>query len=776
MTATRFLIFDNQSYVSQGESVSDHLSQYLGPRGQVSLLAVDGAAIALELKQQETEMAEATEKVELRLDHHLRAGTALKADALDRKLFAERVVEVLERVTPDAGLVASVEGAWGCGKTSLLAMVEELLSLQAKETRPVVVHFNPWLIGDRDALLRQFLASMVKAVKLTAHAKEGKRVAKELKTYSKVFDTLKFVPGAEPWVSIVKSVVESVGNASEAVFEHKTPDVEAHKDELARALRKFPSRIVVLIDDIDRLYPAEVYEMVRIVKAVGDLPNIGYLLAWDEKYVSAALDKLSVPYAAAYLDKVVQVRLSVPPLSFPQRVEQMNKGLDRLPPEARGTYFPNGDDRHASVFHHGLRELVEHPRDVVRLFDVVSAIERDLRGEIHLADLIGFAALMTKAAPVFELLRRTPQAFVGRIPGLRSEHRKPEEVVKEHAEERNAVIAKCANPKAVRELLQWLFPKTAKADDEFTFDRVVFTEGHLAHPDRLLIALQLSTRQGDVSLVQVRHFLFQPSQRKAIAAGLDEQSCTPFVSYLGAVVEALEPDVELDSEALAVALAQLVDSPPFVIRVRRRQDVWLAPAERVAENAIEEIASRMEAKAAEALVERIIGDEVGLSVAADFALDSYAMVERAPGEGKWPKASKDSQSQTLEKFVQNVEQAASSGELFEKVDPGGILRVTALLMPARCKAVYRAVQQNDPSLDKFAEAFLRRGFDSNKGQNYAMPDEPKQLKRFVAIDELKCHAAERLKDASLTYPIRAAWRALVEGRAIYGKDGSLADR
>lgn len=36
-------IFDNQSYVTQGDSVSDHLSRMLGDACQVSLLAVDGA-------------------------------------------------------------------------------------------------------------------------------------------------------------------------------------------------------------------------------------------------------------------------------------------------------------------------------------------------------------------------------------------------------------------------------------------------------------------------------------------------------------------------------------------------------------------------------------------------------------------------------------------------------------------------------------------------------------------------------------------------------------
>ena len=59
----------------------------------------------------------------------------------------------------------------------------------------------------------------------------------------------------------------------------------------------------MLIDDIDRLYPQEVFEMVRIIKAVGDLPNVGYVLALDPAYVGKSLASLNVPFADTYLDK-----------------------------------------------------------------------------------------------------------------------------------------------------------------------------------------------------------------------------------------------------------------------------------------------------------------------------------------------------------------------------------------------------------------------------------------------------------------------------------------
>lgn len=713
----------------------------------------------------------------IQLDSPLQIGAALATDTLERRSFAVRISHVLERITPDSGLVVSVEGAWGCGKTSVLAMVEELLSDEPDVSRPVVVHFNPWLVGDRDALLRQFLASIAKAVKLSDHTKDGKRVAKELKTYAKAFDVLKLIPGAEPWASIVKSVVESVGSASEAAFEYKTPDIEARKQDLERALRKFPQRIVVLIDDLDRLYPAEVYEMVRIIKAVGDLPNVGYVLAWDEKFVSAALDKLNVPFASAYLDKVVQVRLPVPPLSFVQRVAQMNEGVVRLPAEARESYFHNSEGRMGTVFHHGLCELLEHPRDVVRLFDVVASIEHGLRGEIHLADMIGLAALMTKAPPVFSLLRSTPQAFVGRRPGRPFMMEKAQDVINEFSEELDDAIALCHNSRCVRELVHCLFPLTVNKEKKFGFDRAVFTEGHLGHPDRLSVALQMSTGQVDVSLVLVRRFLFHQAERASIAAVLNERNCTAFLDYLASTVETLGHDVQLDSEPLCIALARLIETQAFLNHERGRTDVFLMSAERLAHRAIGAVCRRMEPEAAAALCEVLICDGDALSIAAIVAMESYVNEEKnGVDDGSAVRASSDSKERVLGVFGQNLKDAAATGSLFNKVCFARIVSFASRLVPGRCKSVFEAMQTQDPTLDHFVLAMMEGGFDSFKGQIYEVPKEVERVEKFVSMSLLRTLAARRLEDAALTFPARSAWKAVAEGKAFYGIDGSTAMR
>jgi len=722
-------------------------------------------------RSEEILMEKAGKLAELRLDRPLQSGAALDSDSLDRRTFASRVTEVLRHISCKAGLVVSVEGAWGSGKTSVLAMVEDLL--KDEDEPPVIVHFNPWLIGDRDVLLRQFLASIAKAVKLTDYTKEGKRVAKELKAYSKVFDVLKLIPGAEPWASIIKSVFESVGNTSESIFDYKTPDIEARKEMLEKALREFPQRIVVLLDDVDRLYPAEVYEMVRIIKAIGDLPNIGYVVAWDEKYVSAALDKLNVPFAPGYLDKVVQVRLPIPPLSFSQRRALMSMHLQRLQPEATVSRFPSGNERLGSLFHEGLRDLIEQPRDVARLFDVVAVIEPGLRGEIHLADIFGLAMLMIKAPAIYDLLCRTPQAFVGRRPGEVDSFDKLETIIKKHADERNKVIDGYPYAKGVRDVVHWLFPETAETKNSFIARKAAFLEGHLAHPERLSMALHLSARPGDLSFVSVRQYLFDPSRRDHITATLEPESCVDFISCLGDMAEGLEADVSIDTENLAVAIARLVDGEPFVRRAEeRRHGVFTIGAERVAERAIGQIAKRLDESAAHLLAERILGDEKALSMAAIVADASF--FEKDRDQNNRVKVTDDGRKQALAGFAKNVEESAKNGELFTKLAPDLVLRTLAHLAPEHCGAVFQSIKRLDPSLDSFVGIMLRHSFDSLKGQSYRLPKDRALIQSFVAIDTLKKHAMERLEDDAMGYPLRAAWTAVIEDKSIYGKDGTFA--
>lgn len=272
-------------------------------------------------------------------DQPLQASDAISHDKLQRRGFAAAAVAALQRVSCTTGFVLSIEGTWGSGKTSTLSIMEQLIRRDDADGS-IIVHFNPWLVGERNSLLRQFLSTVAAAVELKGLAENAKKVSKELLNYASVFDFVKWVPGAEPWASIVKGVLKSAGKAASGVADQKERDIEGQKNKLEKALGEFDKKIYVFIDDVDRLVPSEVFEMVRIIKAIGHLPNVGYVVAWDPEYVQDALKAAAIPSAENYIDKIVQIRLPIPAISTNARLQLLTMGSLHYPRRQQRTVSP----------------------------------------------------------------------------------------------------------------------------------------------------------------------------------------------------------------------------------------------------------------------------------------------------------------------------------------------------------------------------------------------------------------------------------------------------
>lgn len=697
-------------------------------------------------------------------DQPLTRGGAIEQDKLQRTGFASAAVAALQRVSTTAGFVLSIEGPWGSGKTSALSMMEQLIHADSNG-ESVIVHFNPWLVGDRDSLLRQFLSAIASAIELTDHAGNAKQVAKEIRNYVGVFDFVKWVPGAEPWASIVKGVMESAGKAAGGVADQKERDIEGQKERLEKSLREFDKKIFVFIDDIDRLFPLEVFEMVRIVKAVGQLPNIGYIVAWDSEYIRRALKSAAVPRASTYIDKIVQVRLPLPAISTNSRLTLLNDAIASLPEEALARHFPKQNERLQSLYFHGLRELLEQPRDITRAINTLAVIEPGMRGEIVLADILGLACLMVRAPRVYDELRRNPllftRTFEGSVRGREDER-------KIHQEKLERIYARTQNTDAVRELVHFLFPSTAKAANKHGFGGQVDVEGHIAAPSRLNIALSMAIGTTDVSMVDAKRYLLEPGRREAVEARLSAENGLGFLEMLAEVAGTLSTGEVGNLEELCLAIARLVDRAPLS-RSDRQRPFFTIPTEALAVKAIGRLVASCAPNQAGSIAYRVATDPDSLTVAAEILTDG---LQSAPEAGTIV-CGKTEQKMAGRKLVENCRSALEDSIFWERANPSRILWTIMRVAPTSAKTVFAQVKKNEPNLDQFALAFLKHAFSSSGGQSYALPDDP-AVSNYVSVAVLTKHARRRLGDPDVVYPLRAAWQSVVDGKALYGKDGSDA--
>ena len=86
-------------------------------------------------------------------------------------------------------------------------------------------------------------------------------------------------------VEIIKAIAKGQGEQLE-----DTPDLDKSRKILEKELIKINRKIIVIIDDIDRLTNIQIRDIFQLVKQVADFPNVIYVLVMDRNVVERALN------------------------------------------------------------------------------------------------------------------------------------------------------------------------------------------------------------------------------------------------------------------------------------------------------------------------------------------------------------------------------------------------------------------------------------------------------------------------------------------------------
>ena len=220
------------------------------------------------------------------------------ADGLGLAPFAQALARALTGLNPGDGLALAVEGAWGAGKSSALALAKreikiiELARLDASRAqlegfdadaldrawtaqeaarRVRIVGFNPWTWSGQDNLTRAFFAELSAQIGFQQTVWWRRWLgwgASKAKWLFDLIPGLQYFDVAVPYAAVGRKAAE----LAEALAKDER-SLEASKAALATALREVDGRVIVFIDDLDRLMPAEMRAMLSLVKSLGHLPN-----------------------------------------------------------------------------------------------------------------------------------------------------------------------------------------------------------------------------------------------------------------------------------------------------------------------------------------------------------------------------------------------------------------------------------------------------------------------------------------------------------------------
>ena len=334
--------------------------------------------------------------------------TALSADrpSLDPKddlfghaPFAKNLANSICRYPDSDGLVLALYGPWGSGKSTVLNYVQHYLGQLPEDEQPVVVKFNPWWFSGQENLARTFLGQLQAVL---AQSKKFKQLGDLLTNYAEgiggLIDLAVVSGGAGGLIG------KWLGHAK-----RKPKNVPALKESITAILQKAGKRILVVIDDIDRLMPEETRQLFTVIRALADFPNVVYLLAFDRKVAAQAIEQQSGLPGDRYLEKIIQVPFELPPVDRVALRAALFKRLDEVLEET-----PEGSFDQAywtNVYHYGIDPLIQTPRDVVRLTNTLKVTYPSVRGEVNTVDFIALETLRVFLPDLYDVIRANPDQF-----------------------------------------------------------------------------------------------------------------------------------------------------------------------------------------------------------------------------------------------------------------------------------------------------------------------------------------------------------------------------
>lgn len=194
-------------------------------------------------------------------------------DELGRCEFAKSVGNAILNHESEDSLVIGLQGKWGYGKTSIINMALENIKEITKEGNlPIIIQFNPWLFSNQNQLIKKFFEEFIIAI-------EDKNIVNKLKSYVN-----KITPAIIGLAAILDPErAQALLKTSEYIdnSQSKEESLLSIKKDLDKLIKQKKRKILVIIDDIDRLSDFEIRQIFQLVKLIADFPQTIYLLSFD---------------------------------------------------------------------------------------------------------------------------------------------------------------------------------------------------------------------------------------------------------------------------------------------------------------------------------------------------------------------------------------------------------------------------------------------------------------------------------------------------------------
>lgn len=341
-----------------------------------------------------------------------------KDDLLGRSIFVNNLARsIVDNKSKDTFCIG-IYGKWGSGKTSIINMFKQeigsMYEVDPNNEKPVLISFNPWNFSCNEHLLKQFFIRVYNELSSSKDRKLGK-VGTAIKKYSFALEFSNYLPipayAAKLITTAGKKGAEIVGDKLESYSLSKSDDIFLQKEKVIKLLNEQERKIIVIIDDIDRLSNEEIRLVFKLINSVANFPNVIYLLSFDKDIVVKALEKVQEGNGNEYLEKIIQILISLPEVKKEKiNIVLFNK-LDELLEISGAKFFEQSYWQ--SAFPKCIEPFINNLRDVNRLYNVISFKLNSISSETNFVDIVAISTIETFCPQIYQWIKDNRGILVG---------------------------------------------------------------------------------------------------------------------------------------------------------------------------------------------------------------------------------------------------------------------------------------------------------------------------------------------------------------------------
>lgn len=321
-----------------------------------------------------------------------------QSDLFGRWHFSERVAQVIARRSDPSSIVIGLYGKWGDGKTSVLNFIESSLD---SNNDVICIKFNPWRFGTEDQLLMEFFNSIAEALDTKLETREDK-----------LKDTFRKV------IKPIASVTTGTGVVSDVIDTFiSLPNINEFKKRVEQLLESNKKRVLILIDDVDRLDKSEIHALFRLVKLTADFKYTSYVLAFDKHIVASSLqDRYSTADTSsgeAFLEKIIQIPLNLPLVEQETLRQFCFDGINEALRIAEINLDQEEVRRFVQAYNSAFDNHLDTPRKAKLYGNILMFSLPILKGEVNSVDLMLIEGLRVFYPELYKAIRSNESTFTG---------------------------------------------------------------------------------------------------------------------------------------------------------------------------------------------------------------------------------------------------------------------------------------------------------------------------------------------------------------------------